>query len=84
MFSQRGGTRETGLPTTRRRSAGTRKVISSIRPLTTFRSGFFSMNITSVITERRRGSVSTPHMTASNTPMRLSILVGIAHLLREI
>ena len=80
LDSHRGGTSDTGLPTTRRRNAGTRIDISSMRWVRTLRFGFFSSMTTMVITDRSNGSVSTPHITASNTPMRLSTLRDTMHL----
>ena len=56
-------------------------LISSTRCVSTLRLGFLSSITTRVITERSSGSVSTPHITASKTPMRLSTLRATMHLL---
>ena len=77
--SQRGGIGETGLPMTRWRSFGTASVIRVIRSTSRSTSGISSSTVIATTTERRTGSCSTPHMTASNAPIRSSLSSDIAH-----
>ncbi len=71
--SHRGGIGDTGFPMTRWRSLGTANVMRVIRSTRTSTSGTSSSTDIATITERRTGSCSTPHMTASKAPIRSSL-----------